>query len=216
MPNGQQVRDLPLVGEAERVADRDARLLHRGRGERREADDVARRVDARGRSCGSRRRPRRSRACRPARRAPRARGPRSTPSGRSTRGPSRRRSRAPFVERRDDARGPPRAGCSSWSARGGTSRRATAWPRAGARRSRRRGTAGARAPLDERDLARASPRTSTAYSQPMTPPPTTSIVLGQPVESAGWCPSRRCPGRRRGCRAGGAGASRWPRGTPRP
>ena len=42
-----------LVVEAERVADRHARLLHRGRGERGEADDVARGEDAAAPSCGT-------------------------------------------------------------------------------------------------------------------------------------------------------------------
>ena len=47
MPNGIEVRHLPLVREAERVAHGDARLLHRRRRERREADDVAGGVDVR-------------------------------------------------------------------------------------------------------------------------------------------------------------------------
>ena len=46
---GQEVAHLSLVGEAEGMAHRDASLLHRGRRERRETDDIARGVHARAR-----------------------------------------------------------------------------------------------------------------------------------------------------------------------
>ena len=94
--------------------------------------------------CGSRRRPRRSRACRPRRRRPRGRGPRSSPSGRSTRAPSRRRSRARSSSVVTMPRPATRAIALVVCAEVERRRRAPASRRAAARRSRRRGTGSSR------------------------------------------------------------------------
>ena len=156
-----------------------------------------------GRPCGSRRRRGRRRACRPRRRWPRARAPRSRRSDRSTRGPSPRRSRG---RRRASSRCPdPRpGGCSSWSRpRWNVTPSACIAPRrrsaiSASRNGRRRGrpsTSVTSTPIAA-NIA--------AYSQPMTPPPTMTIVSRQPVDVQDGVASRRRLRRRRGCPAGDA------------
>ncbi len=175
----QEVRQLPLVREAEGVAHRDARLLHRRRGERGEADDVARGVDAR--HCGAvvARRRRRSRACR--RTTPTSSRPMpSVQPERPLDGEELLASRAPGRSRacvtmpRPDTRRRP-----WWSGRGGTStpsdcialRRRSAI--SVSRNGRRRGPA-----LDERTPSTRIAANIDAYSQPMTPPPRMIIDFG--------------------------------------
>ena len=114
---GVELRNLALVREPERVAHRDARLLHRDRSR---APGTRRRRPPRRCSaprCGSRRRPRRSHARRPRRRRPRARARRCCPSGRPRPAPCPPSISRARGQRRSRARRRPRATCSSFRSR---------------------------------------------------------------------------------------------------
>ena len=96
------------------------------------------------------------------------------------------------------ARRPPRP-----SRRSGTGRRSPPSAPGAARRSRRRGSRAAGRAARRRVTATPRIANMQAYSQPITPPPTTSMRAGDLGERRGSRPSRRSAGPRTGRRAAG-------------